>query len=93
MASDETSAREAAQAWQRAHPAEARAIADTLVGTFAFKKCHENRPDDLLCSNCFRELLRYVGQVDKSLAEEMKSKGYGWTAAWVQAIRRFAVEM
>jgi len=84
---------EAGRAWQRSHPAEAPMVADVLAGTFAFKKCHENRPDNLLCSNCFRELLRYVGQVDKSLAEEMRSKGYGWTAAWVRAIRRFTPEL
>ena len=28
----------AGRAWQRTHPAEARVIAETLVGTFAFKK-------------------------------------------------------
>ena len=84
---------EAGRAWQRAHPAEARAIAEALVGTFAFKKCHENRPGDLLRSNCFRELLRYVRQVDSSLAAEMSSKGYGWTAAWVQGLRRVTPEL
>jgi hypothetical protein len=84
----EHSVEEAGAAWARMHQHEAERIRDAVMGAFVFKKCHENRPDDMLCPACFREFARLVHEEDPSLAESMRKDGYTWTRAWLRGVLR-----
>jgi hypothetical protein len=75
-------------AWARTHPHEADRMRDLVTGVFAIKKCHENRPDDMLCPDCFREFIRSAHEQDPSLAESMSKGGYTWTRAWLRGLLR-----
>jgi hypothetical protein len=75
----------AGKVWAKAHPHEVDRIRD-LVEMFADKKCHENRPEDKLCPDCFREFIRLAIQEDAPLAESMADGGYKSTRAWLRGV-------
>lgn len=82
----EHSVAESGALWARVHQQAADRIRDEVTGTFAFKKCHQ--PDDMLCPNCFRELVRLVHEEDPSVADSMRKGGYVWTRAWLRGVLR-----
>jgi hypothetical protein len=86
----ERSVEEAGVAWARIHPHSAERIRDAATGVFAFKKCHENQPDDMLCPTCFREFVRLVHDEDPLLAGSMHKDGYAWARAWLRGVLRQA---
>lgn len=84
----EHSVEEEGAAWARIHPHEADRMRESVTGTFAFKKCHQNQPDEMMCPDCFREFVRLAHEEDPSLAESMRKGGYAWTRAWLRGLLR-----
>ncbi|MEX1255122.1 MAG: hypothetical protein WEE64_12360 [Dehalococcoidia bacterium] len=72
---------EAGALWAKMHPHGADRIRDVVTGVFAIKKCHE--PEEMLCANCYRELVRVIREEDPSVAESMRKGEYTWTRAWL----------
>jgi hypothetical protein len=75
-----------AAAWVRSHPAEAEQLALLIRGTFAFRKCNENRGDDILCPDCFRELYREVAAIDPGLPKHIGGHADQWLRALVRTV-------
>jgi hypothetical protein len=84
-AMDEHTMETTGKVWAKTHPHEVDRIRG-VVEMFAIKKCHENRPEDKLCPDCFREFIRLAIQEDAPLAGSMAGGGYESTRAWLRGV-------
>ena len=72
--------------WVSSHPAEAERLVALIRGTFAFRKCNENRGDDVLCPDCFRELYREVATIDPELPGHIGGNADQWLRALIRTV-------
>ncbi len=73
--------------WAEAHPGEAEEVRNVLMGDFAFRECHkEGRPDDIICSQCFKNFVIAISAIDDRVGDAMKANGFSWTVTWIRGV-------